>query len=521
MRTVPRGGAPSRRFIRSVRCLCRVSNRTFRRYQAHAAWDGLRSLTGGCPILNLPQGTGKTFVSQLVVYAYLNTEPRAKALIVVPTKELREQYVSMADWMGRLNPRLIVLNFREPLADLRKQATLMVEDAHLVVTTPQLFAHRLAWFSKESLRAFRLCVLDEIDLWPIEDLGEEEGVRFHRSFVELKIRLAAQGTRFLGLTASPLDDRGRALLGEDLGCRELHPFHKSVVPYLPNVRIEPVACFDSTVVARDLEISGKSSNLLQRLSRELQPGSLEAHQSDFWLFIKALANGLRGTDAASLARALLDNERGRVQLFEDILPPFGSVKVRRATELARAGRPAVIYGREIRLVERLAEEDWPAFPAVAHSEMGEHYLREILSFKAGRREVLLMTRDLGKRGLDFPMARSLVLCSPKSSWRTMDQELCRTRGDRRKIKQVYILFYEGTYEEEKLRRVLLELVQIQMYGAFKKFKLSRLWTKWLHARPALTLPEYVSLGSGAPVQNPARGRRLNAGGRMRELKGWN
>jgi len=105
-----------------------------------------------------------------------------------------------------------------------------------------------------------------------------------------------------------------------------------------------------------------------------------------------------------------------------------------------------------------------------------------------------MTRDLGKRGLDFPMARSLVLCSPKSSALTMDQELCRTRGQRkdRASKPVYVLFYGDTYEEEKMRRVLRKLVEISMYEKFRKFTLSARWSKWLRERSPLTMPEYLS-----------------------------
>ena len=105
-----------------------------------------------------------------------------------------------------------------------------------------------------------------------------------------------------------------------------------------------------------------------------------------------------------------------------------------------------------------------------------------------------MTRDLGKRGLDFPMARTLILFSPKGSARVMDQELCRTRGQRKDgtNKIVYVLYYGETYEEEKMRRVIAALVGIRMYGKFQKFSLSRRWSKWLSERPAFTMFQYLS-----------------------------
>jgi hypothetical protein len=482
---------PPSRFIRDVQNLSRTAGLGFRTYQAHASWQSLCYLARGGLVLTLPQGTGKTFVSQLIAYEHLRRNPATKTLVVAPTKELREQYVRMAEWMGHLTPRIVVLDFKEPLTGVRKQVNVMVEHADIIVTTPEMFTNRLDWLSPRSLRSIRLCVLDEVDLWLVDNFEDPDANRYHAALSELKVRLKDQGTHFLGLTASQLSTRGRALLVHDLKCQELTPFHKSVVKWLPKVRIEPVLCFDPMVVAADEEISGKSSTLVSRLNSVIN-GELREHQDDFWLFIKALANGRRGTVAADLALALLDNERKRLQLFEDV--PFGQAKVKRSVELARGCRPAVIYCREIQLVNRLASEVWPTPPAVAHSDLGDRYLQETLRFKTGARDVLLMTRDLGKRGLDFPMAQSLVLCSPKSSARTMDQELCRTRSQRkdRPIKSVYVLFYGDTYEEEKMRRVLRKLVEISMYEKFRKFVLSPRWSKWLGERSPLTMPEYLS-----------------------------
>lgn len=470
------GRLPAERFIRDVRNLSRIANLGFRTYQAYAAWLALKRLTHGSLVLTLPQGTGKTFVSQLIAYEYLRRNVGAKVLVIAPTKELRQQYVRMAAWMGTLNPRLAVLDFKEPFSQVRKQVNRMVEGATIIVTTPEMFTNRLHWLSSRSFKSIRLCVLDEVDLWLIDDFDEPEENRYHAALSELKVRLKGQGTRFLGLTASDLSRRGRALLIDDLGCKELTPFHKSVVKWLPKLRIEPVLCSDPMVVAQDEAISEKSSNLIGRLNAETDGELRNHHDDDFWPFVKALATGVRGPLAASLALALLDNERKRLQLFEDV--PFGEAKVRRGAGLAGQGRPSVAYCREIELIKRLERESWRKQPAIAHSALGDRYLLETLRFKVGDRDILLMTRDLGKRGLDFPMARSLILFSPKSSARVMDQELCRTRGQRkdRTSKIVYVLYYGGTYEEEKMRRVTGELVTIRMYGKFKKFTLSRNWS---------------------------------------------
>lgn len=482
---------PSKRFIREIRDLSKVADLGFRTYQAYAAWEALDGLIRGSLVLTLPQGTGKTFVSQLIAYKFLRANARAKVLVIAPTKELRQQYVRMAAWMGRVSPRLVVLEFKEPLSDVRKQVTRMVEAADVVVTTPEIFTNRFDWVSPASFKSFRLCILDEVDLWLIDDYEDLSVNRYHESFSELKTRLNRQGTHFVGLTASILSRRGRALLIEDLKCEEAAPFHRSIVKWLPKVQIEPVGCFDPAVVKKDEEISKKSRELWNQLNAETD-GELRDHDDDFWSFVKAVSRGARGPVAASTAQNFLGNERKRLELYEDGL--LGKEKVKKAAKLARKFRPSIVFCREIRLVKRLAAEAWQMQPAVAHSELGDRYLEETLRFKAGDTDVLLMTRDLGKRGLDFPLAKSLTLLSPKSSALVMDQELCRTRGQRwrRTTKTVYVLFYKETYEEEKMRRVVRKLVEVRLYKRFPKFVLNRTWNKWIGKRPSLSMVKYLS-----------------------------
>jgi ERCC4-related helicase len=479
-------------FIRKTRNLTRLADLKFRTYQAHSAWCALRGLAHGNLILKLPQGTGKTFVSQLVSSFYLQRNRDHKILVIAPTKELREQYVGMAAWMGQIAPRLTVVNFKEPFSGIRKQVRLLVERADMIVTTPELFSNRLQWISPKSFSSIKLCILDEVDLWLVDDYDDPEGKRYHAALAELKDKLKSQSTRFMGLTASDLSDRGRALLIDDLGCKELAPFHPSIVKWLPKVRIEPVRCFDPSVALLDEAISERSSNLVGQLNAETG-GELMNHVADFWLFVKALSRGARGPLAASLAAALLDNERQRLQLYEDLTSK--GVKVKRGASLARKGRPSVIYCREVAVVRRFENEPWDESPAVAYSGLGDRYLVETQRFKRGLRDILLMTRDLGKRGLDFPMARTLILCSPKGSALVMDQELCRTRGQRRdrRSKIVYVLYYDETYEAEKMRRVLGELVRIRMYARYPKYRLSKSRLRWLNERVAFTKLEYISL----------------------------
>jgi superfamily II DNA or RNA helicase len=203
---------------------------------------------------------------------------------------------------------------------------------------------------------------------------------------------------------------------------------------------------------------------------------------DVWRFVQTVAGGRYGEYAAQLARSILEAQHRRVQLYEDALGGRGR-KLAAARRLAKAHRPAVVFRREICTGKAVAAGIRVKATTVAHSQMGDRYIGNIQLFKEGYAKILVMTRDLGKRGVDFPMAKSLVVLSPKNSVTAMDQELCRTRSTvKGGEKQVYVLYYARTYEEEKLRSLLSQLVALRMYGKHAKFALTAEWTAWLHNR---------------------------------------
>lgn len=68
-----------------------------------------------------------------------------------------------------------------------------------------------------------------------------------------------------------------------------------------------------------------------------------------------------------------------------------------------------------------------------------------------------MTRDLGGRGLDFPDAGSAAFVSPRSNYQTVAQEVARIRSRARSIKEALVLFYSGTEEQAKAKRLAAHL----------------------------------------------------------------
>jgi hypothetical protein len=384
----------------------------------------------------------------------------------------------MGQWLETPHPgrhRLRIFNCAEEEAQNRPMARARFQHAEVIVSTPRFFLNRLGWFRKDDLRRIGLCVIDEIDLLSIADDTFDDRQRLHEDWRELFESLAIRRIRSLGLTASELAPEDRELFA-DLAFAELAPLHRSIVPFLPRVRIEPVRCVDLLAQQRDEAITGECKKLVGRLCAWHDLGRYSSSAA-FWREIRRIAGG--SGEPAEIARTLLKRQRERLDVYED--------KNRHASETMTvvkrlsARPPTLVFAREAELVKELARQQEGNNIRTAYAEKGDTYLRDIGDFKARRATILLMTRDLGKRGVNFPHVTTLVLYSPKVSTRTMDQELCRSRGQRRRPKVVTVLCYARTLDEEKLRDVVSRLLGVRMYDKFAKYYLSKPATRWLRA----------------------------------------
>ncbi len=75
------------------------------------------------------------------------------------------------------------------------------------------------------------------------------------------------------------------------------------------------------------------------------------------------------------------------------------------------------------------------------------------SLRGGKHSSLVITRELGGRGLDFPMAASACLVSPRSNHQAVAQEFARIRSRMSDPKEVLVLYFQKTEEEAKARRL--------------------------------------------------------------------
>ena len=76
---------------------------------------------------------------------------------------------------------------------------------------------------------------------------------------------------------------------------------------------------------------------------------------------------------------------------------------------------------------------------------------------------LVLTRDLGGRGLDFPQAARVILISPRSNHQTVAQEFARIRSRTNNRKQAVIFYYANTEEAAKAHRLAVTL-RADRYG---------------------------------------------------------
>jgi len=484
-RGAPIGRAKPRAFHDLVLRLLHRTEYRPRRYQSFAAAVALDALRSRNVLLRLPQGTGKSLVSQLILYAqaartkYALSPDKPKILVLTPTKELREQYVAMGQWLEMPDPsrhRLRLFNCAEDEASNRPVAQARLKHADIIVSTPKFFFNRLSWFRGNDLNEIGLCIIDEVDLLSISDEAFDDRQRLHEDWRKLIEYLTARQVRTLGLTASELEPDDQDLF-RSLSFKEVSPFERSIVPFLPRVRIDPVRCVDGRAQKLDELITAECKVLVGRL-RALRNLDQCTTSASFWREIRRIAS--EGGEAADLARALLKKQRERLDVYED--KNCSATAKMTAVKRLLPIHPALVLCREAELVKELVRQRRGRGVRSAYAEKGDAYLRDIADFKNGRATVLVMTRDLGKRGVDFPDVRTLILYSAKVSVRTMDQELCRSRGQRRRPKVVPILYYARTLDEEKLRTVISQLLDVRMYDAYAKYYLSRSASAWHRKR---------------------------------------
>jgi superfamily II DNA or RNA helicase len=411
-------------------------------FQADTALSCLEAIRGRERLLvQAPTGTGKTLVAHLAV-ALLTDDLRdryPRVLLVVPTRALLTQHSFDAAWLRRFGLAIHMLGPDTPPLLFAH----VLSSYGIILTTPVTLSNRLAITGAEALAGFDCAIFDEIDTYlTVEELEERQDIG-----PALQLCLQA-GLPTIGFTGTHLTQR-------QLDAWRASRFSELQVAiprdWMPLTPVQFVGVTDSQVIREDEAIRERIRAAYSRLKGELGiAGDIP------WSVVRRIARSGNQT-AAGLLLAMTE----RLQLFES--GGATGVKYRGIVDVSRRPGPTLILARYRDVAELLAATLLDLGVTAAHLLGGMNRTeieRKTIEFRErGRRDVaaLVMTRELGGRGLDFPSAARVVLVSPRSNYQAVAQELARIRSRFANQKEAMVFYYERTEEAAKGRRLGVNL----------------------------------------------------------------
>jgi superfamily II DNA or RNA helicase len=427
-------------------------------FQAHSAARCLETVEArGRFLLEAPTGSGKTLIAQLSI-AILAEELRdrlPRVLVVVPTRGLLVQHLDDAAWLGQsygLGIHRIDPDTPETLFEA------MIRGYGIVYTTPITLKNRLiARPAGASLLArFDFVVFDEIDTYLT--VGELEERKDTWPALEMCCDAALP---ILGFTGTHLTVPQEQAWSN-------RSFVKDIVnvpaDWLPFTRVQFVRVQDESVKQLDDRIRDELRRAYSLLLKSFGPAS--------WSQIKRLAQ--QGNPRALEVLRLCGD---RLRLFES--PAHMQSKADAIVAEAGKRGPTLVLSR-FRDSARFLEDLLPvsgstvlrADGSMTREEIGEA-MREFRAKPASTRASLVITRELGGRGLDFPSAARVVLASPRSNYQAVAQELARIRSRKRRPKRAIVTYFGDTEEQAKARRLGIHL-SAEKFGKSKLFEVQDL-----------------------------------------------
>jgi superfamily II DNA or RNA helicase len=408
-------------------------------------------------LVQSPTGTGKTLIAHLTI-ALLAAEVSdrfPRILVVVPTRALLTQHSFDAGWLRRFGLAINVLGPDMPPALFNH----LLGSYGVMITTPVTLANRTALLGDDALTGIDCVVFDEIDTYlTVEELEERRDVGpALRACLDHNLPV-------VGFTGTHLTDT-QVEVWRKSGFSE----KQAAIPpgWMPFTPTRFVGVRDDLVIAEDEKIRERIRSSYAQLKQEL---GTTAEVS--WSTVRKLA---RSGDASAASLLLAMTER--LQLFES--PGSTGAKYEAIVNSAGESGSTLVLTRYREtaglITAQLSEAGIPALH-VDGSMNRIDIERRTAQFRDRSRddvETLVMTRELGGRGLDFPSASRVVLVSPRSNYQAVAQELARIRSRQADQKQAIIFYYEDTEEAAKGRR-LGDSLRRDKYGDDHLFKIDDL-----------------------------------------------
>jgi superfamily II DNA or RNA helicase len=480
-----------------------------RRYQVLAVQRVIRQLKSRRNVLFLlDPGLGKTLVCQLCFLGLIDSMPRtkSKSLVLVPSRLLRDQHFRAAGWFSLGSNILRIDSFcaRYP-TQLRKSFC----KANWIITTPKLLSNAIIrdYGLRLLLKQVHVCVVDEFDAQATEDVdsqGEPIG-RFSEAGHNLVVELAYNKTIFLCMSATQ-----RAAAAPWL---EMFKMNRIDLPtgllqkYSAYARVRLTAVKDKEVIQADEIISLVVLDTLRKIRHKLTGDFLTDPEIDPHRLYQQASRVFAGkrhkiffpdpvgvnidvnanSEIMSLLGRFLQAYAERLALYEGRMAEVSFETYQRKARVNQTG--ALV---EVESVSNVSYSNSPtangkitALRAILSGRRNErslvltrntdvnHFISRILNdygfvtasitgtmsdgnrrksleqFENGKAKILIVNRQIGGRGFDLPIARFAVFLSPKRSEETMWQEMLRIRSSHIDPKDVYILYFSQTKEEEK------------------------------------------------------------------------
>lgn len=480
-----------------------------RAYQAVAARKAVKAVrSGNNALLLLDPGLGKTLVAQ-VVFLTLRRRARPrpfKALVLVPSRLLRDQHARAASWLvGDVRS----LNLDASMARVPTRFREAFRSADWVVSTPRRLWNALDrdYQLRRLLRQIDLCVVDEFDAQAAEDMdaeGEPVG-RLSQAATDLVDELARNGATFLCMSATTraasrewfsrlklsvltvpedligdhaafarivvqgVDDARASMLDKDLSLIILDTLRLIREAATGEFLEDPELDADSLIRQGSFVLLGRRHHIYLGPPLRRRIPADDQIRAYLGRLLKASSNRLAlyegRLEAVSMetyeryVRDPVTLEHQKINCVKNIEYQRGVSPSRKLATLVEIVKTKLYGTRGLVLVRntdvnafvtsRLRLEGLQVARMVGEMSDDERR-RELREFENERCDTLVVNRGLGGRGFDLPKAQYAVFMSPKRSEETMWQELLRIRSTLRNPKEAVVLYYSESKEAEKM-----------------------------------------------------------------------
>ncbi|WP_137179215.1 DEAD/DEAH box helicase [Roseomonas sp. AR75] len=351
--------------------------------------------------------------------------------------------------------------FHEPLELLRSKLSIECRVLLVSATTPEIASAGETASTEQQVdasahAAFRRFL--DVRLRPIYVSVPE---RYYSTFVpHARIHAIAVTDPNVKKVASAVEQEVALLLNWISGTVRFHIESSYVLPRLSQIRAGKLALWPKGPrVSQSSPVSG----LLGRLEKmvhlpdflyEDMAKDVTTKREETWKYTAdfegkySVAVDRIVAPATTLDGAMLAGPRAKLEVVEDIAR-------------LRLGQRGILFLRNIRILEVAAEllRKMDLEILTVHGDRStEDNNASLARFRTTSNCLLLITRDTGKRGLDLPEGDYAIFYSPKSRDDVTWQEVSRIRSTIGNPKATYMLFYEGTGEEEKMAAMATALV---------------------------------------------------------------